>query len=577
MDPDAPQITARWWRTLLYVVLTLLSLQGFHVVYLFTLKFSETPKLGRSAQSGPNETQIQEIASLMDNIYTTLADMTYIHYSSIKRGPHNIDFSAVNNITRVIPGCRKLDTNGMRSDECILSIRRNPWMLRLLEVLPYVDPREIDDDFWLFGGRFLDYRDASVLRDENWDPLHVGGEYMSPGMIALTLWDPVGPGALLYEAENNTIRMMNNKWNVVDLDLIPVSDTKDGRRALYNHKKFAQLPSFEAPDFLREIWRRYCELEWIPWETSRSSYYYGVPPETMRDLLRKSGWPDDFDPDHFNVALIRYQYKPSDAPFLERPTLQTPSKYGYADRAFKLIEQLEGTFPAEGGQIGHIRKLLEENEKQLSSTIDEHGRWMLEWLMQKNKWYLEQFERDLEKAQEEIAALCPTGICVQEDDLILWEYRTLERQYAETQTRLREELHALTSENAPPEDLEMRTNRLEKRRREIKWIRTAASEAGYEARKHCEETGVTLLPRDTDEERARERIEEFSETIRREEKTLKMMLEWKDRLPLLAFKVKEEIERDSAKISQSIRRLEADIERDERIVANAASQDVCYE
>jgi hypothetical protein len=61
-----------------------------------------------------NEDQLQEIAALMDEIYTILANTSFIPHGSIKRGPHQINATASPS-------------------------KRNAAELRLMEILPYVD------------------------------------------------------------------------------------------------------------------------------------------------------------------------------------------------------------------------------------------------------------------------------------------------------------------------------------------------------------------------------------------------------------------------------------------------------
>ena len=80
-----------------------------------------------------NEDQLQEVAALMDEIYTMLANASFIPHDSIKRGPHQINSSA---------------------SPC----RRDAADLRLMEILPYVDAPLLDDDHWLWGGTFFDFR-----------------------------------------------------------------------------------------------------------------------------------------------------------------------------------------------------------------------------------------------------------------------------------------------------------------------------------------------------------------------------------------------------------------------------------
>ncbi|KAI4689806.1 uncharacterized protein J4E84_003986 [Alternaria hordeiaustralica] len=48
---------------------------------------------------------------------------------------------------------------------------------------------------------------------------------------------------------------------------------------------------------------------------------------------------------------------------------------------------------------------------------------------------IDQHDKDYEEAKRQIQRLCPDGICVEAEDLILWEFRGLEQTYAEAQLK----------------------------------------------------------------------------------------------------------------------------------------------
>ncbi|KAF2257896.1 hypothetical protein CC78DRAFT_166680 [Lojkania enalia] len=94
---------------------------------------------------------LQEVASLMDDIYKTFAKMTFIPEMSIKRGPHTI------------------------SSELTQQYELDPIVIKLMEILPYVDREEIDERVFLYGGEFIDFRNVEDL-EQSRDPLYSSWE-----------------------------------------------------------------------------------------------------------------------------------------------------------------------------------------------------------------------------------------------------------------------------------------------------------------------------------------------------------------------------------------------------------------
>ena len=81
----------------------------------------------------------------MNEINDILANSTFIPHGAIQRGPHHIDTSA-------------------------LTCKPNASVLRLMELLPYVDTSLVDEPDWIYGGHFIDYRNPDHLIDAC-DPL----------------------------------------------------------------------------------------------------------------------------------------------------------------------------------------------------------------------------------------------------------------------------------------------------------------------------------------------------------------------------------------------------------------------
>lgn len=127
--------------------------------------------------SPEQESKIQEIADLMLQIYTTLAAMRCVPHESIVQGPHTIDLRLA----------RKL--------------RLDPSVIRLHQILPYIDKEKSETQDFIFGGAFADFRDAGDV-EQSRDPFYAfyegavgvkggwdkeGGEYIRPWVTALSM------------------------------------------------------------------------------------------------------------------------------------------------------------------------------------------------------------------------------------------------------------------------------------------------------------------------------------------------------------------------------------------------------
>ncbi|KAF1928330.1 uncharacterized protein M421DRAFT_158853 [Didymella exigua CBS 183.55] len=258
-----------------------------------------------------DEARLQKIASLMDEIYTTLADATFIPHNAISRGPHVINTTS-------------------------LPCRPSVSVLRLMELLPYVDSSLVNEPDWIHGGHFMDYKNTEHLADLC-DPCRGRGidwtDYMSQSDIGLTNygtggWNGDRSWVMIYDTKRDAIRIYRGELWV----------TRGGAEQEFGEEMESWW--FEdngelwwdrddgAAHILRAIAKNYRTLKWTPWGTSNRENGFGVPPQTIKTLLQRNGWPTAFDCDQFNVEFVRNKHKPSGK--------------GYAEAALKEDDSVAG-------------------------------------------------------------------------------------------------------------------------------------------------------------------------------------------------------------------------------------------
>ncbi|KAF2245816.1 hypothetical protein BU26DRAFT_521373 [Trematosphaeria pertusa] len=541
MASSKPRHAFRRWSPLLLILVSLLNLPRVWTAPPSHQAPLSPPSTIDDEHLGPSEAHLQEIASLLDEIYTILANFTFIPHTSIKRGPHAINSTHIKPITRPLPRCKMLDSSGINHPDCTSHIPRDPSVQRLMELMPYVDKLEVDDAHWLFGSKFVDYRQEEELQDEPVDVLH-----MMPSNLALTKMAD-GPYVLLHETRTKRIGLLDTKKRVpVNLDEDPL-----------DHKE--QLPSFDAPDFLREIVRRYRVLEWIPWETARGGHDDGVPGDKIREFIEKNGWPDHFDADQFNVDMTRFRHNPSNEWSINRLPI-----HGMAEQAVLRIDELEGR-PGETGQIPYTQQELALIREKLNEAGDENETWLLGWELQDAELCLGHYEQDLRSAKWTVQRWCPDSVCVKPDDYILWEYRSLERAEDLARRRLLQECLQLHHDIAAKKGqlCSDDENEANKRRGNVhnwqhkqwEWIKEAAAQARGDAHEHCSKTRPrgSLLPGDTDIDRAWRKRTEAARHIHREKERLKSIEDWLKKVPVSATRAREELEREASRIALGIR------------------------
>jgi hypothetical protein len=514
------------------------------------------------------ESHLQEVSSLLDEIYTTLVNMTFIPATAIKRGPHHINTTAI-------------------------SCRRDPAALRLMEIMPYVDRVEVEEEDevqrtdWLYGGEFDDYRREDLLH-EGCDPIKAQNTFWSitPTIVALTSWGTGGwngdqTQVLLYDIEYNAIKVWHGE------DWIRFREGENVKRFPQYYegsitslfKDGVQIPSagkleddfdliswFDAPWLLRRILDAYQTLASTPWETSNREEGWGVNVTILPDLLRKNGWPETFDGDQFNADFIRARH--------------APSGKGYAEAVYERIENLEGSTTNDplgiGGDINMDKHNIKSYEMQARNAEDEQDRWFHVFRAQSHRWRLQRHENDLIAAKEEAERLCPDGVCVADEDLILWEFHSLEKEYQKRQrmsppeSTCESDLYGLI-EWAPPSD--RFGNCVIKRRREAHWLHLAYTQSRADALEHCARTGRDLLPQPSLEERARAKIDQLNESIKRDQAHAVIMYDWAPTLPEHAEKARTYLEMEASAAANGPWNMRDTIDWIEEILAQGDQKD----
>ncbi|KAF2024207.1 hypothetical protein EK21DRAFT_94268 [Setomelanomma holmii] len=442
--------------------------------------------------------------------------MTYLTPAAIRRGPHLVNMTA-------IPS------------------KHDPAALRLMEMMPYIDRFELKEgaahpkEDWIYGGGFLGYRNPKCVKD-GCDPVRADGTWYHtpPTTVALTDWGTGGWNGdrtfvVLYDTTYNALRVTTSKV------------------AIFSRKDDIMWKTwFHAPTVLRRMLIAYQTLILVPWETSNKEDGWGVDMETIKTLLRKHGWPDSFDPDQFNAEFTRAKH--------------LPSKHGPAALQHALIQELEHDEDWEGGErfAGRVRRRKQTTKSlgaQLAKEKDYQEKWALKFRLQSNRWSLEREEAALAAAKQEVARLCPDDVCTPPEEIILWEFHSLEKGYNEAQRATSAEkmckydLEEL--EGWVPFDPVRYDNCLTRLKREANWLELAYNQTKAEALEHCAETGHTLFPQLSLEELVEEQTEKFEADIAGLQTQSMVMGAWLETVPEDAEGARNLFEMESSAVANA--------------------------
>ncbi|KAH6639033.1 hypothetical protein C7974DRAFT_387745 [Boeremia exigua] len=477
-------------------------------------------------------TKMQKIADLMDDIYGTLANSTFIPHNAITRGPHTINTTAI-------------------------ACKPSASVLRLIELLPYVDISLVQEPDWIYGGTFMDYRNPEHL-EELCDPLRgqsIGWtDYMAPSDVALTNWGTGGwnndrTWVLLYNTERDSIRIFDAElW----VQRQVAKDKFGGEMADFWFQDDGQFEwdmADGAPHVLRAIANNYKSLKWTPWQTSNRENGFGVPPETIKALLQRNGWPGSINSTQYNADIIRAKHAPSGHGHAEVAQKRVGDLAGYNHT---IVEDGYTRFDTYEGEIYWAERRIVRERQAYETEKDDEERALHQYRLQKAIQTAENLRAELDSAKAEVARFCPEGVCVEEEDMILWEFLALQSTYEEAKyTKLsypcyRKQLHE------PPTDPEWLEKCITNREAERQWLDLAFTQSQQEATAHCAATGCELLPFKDVFERAGDEIANIERMMAdRTAELVRVDALYRDRLPPLGTKVRDAIEMDNSMLAHS--------------------------
>ena len=470
-----------------------------------------------------DDTKLQRIANLMDDIYGTLANSTFIPHNAITRSPHIINKTA-------------------------LPCKPSTSVLRLMELLPYVDLSLTQEPDWIYGGHFMDYRNSEHLA-ELCDPLRgqsIGWtDYMSPSDVALTNWGTGGWNndrtcVMIYNTERDAIRIfdaemwvervqaknefggeMNDWWFEDGYGLI--WDRADG-----------------ATHVLRAVANNYRSSKRTPWGTSNREKGFGASPEAIKTLLQRNGWPNSFKSDQFNVDFIRAQHKPSGKGYAEAAQRRIDDLAGYNHT---VVEDGITTYDFYQGQIRSLEQRASRHLKTYEAEVDDEDRALHQQRYLRTLWDVDDLYEELTAAKAEVAKLCPDGVCVKEEDMVLWEFLAVQRTHEEARYTNHSEKCERRLSHESSNDPAWLEKCIVNKAAERKWLDLAYEQSRTEALAHCKETGCELLPFKDVFDRARDKIAEVERIIEGSTaKLARVEAKYQDKIPHLGAKVRDEIE-----------------------------------
>ncbi|OCK74231.1 hypothetical protein K432DRAFT_311150 [Lepidopterella palustris CBS 459.81] len=491
------------------------------------LSSSISPPLSSSI-SPAHLTQLQEVASLMDQIYMTLAKMRYLPASAIKRPPHNINLT--------LAAEKELD----------------PLVIHLHQILPYVDSDEADGPDFIFGGEFADFRDADDVAQSR-DPFYSGwetygegkgkwdedgGEYIRPWVTPLTMMGN-HQAVIIYDARKNRIWIIDQeRWSSSDYALRGVSE---GKQVSKNSMNFDHIPSRPAPEVLKDIIRRYETLEEIPGGGEHSSGFFEY--EAVKALYIKHGWPENFDGDAFCIDMVRLK-------------AQDRSKY-LSSEPLRQVETYTNW-----GIYSEIGKIRLETQIAAAKTADE--KYALQWELEKNRLYDVRRTRELEEAKGEAEKLCPRGVCIKDGEAILWELRQLDSELEWKRNSVDNNRKWMNSPDNTLERTESFKKSLKKEEVKLGFVEKAYKQCKDEV----ERLGLIPFPPQGDFERARDSVVRQKKTIEQHREFLVVLEAYLRDLSADAVMARMGVEAEIKSTKRGIANLCASIRQHEKFYAD---------
>ncbi|KAM7212189.1 hypothetical protein V8F06_012441 [Rhypophila decipiens] len=493
--------------------------------------------------SAEQKQQLEEVATLMLEIFRTLQRMAYLEEEWIQPGPHNDAINAV------MPLYQSLDID--------------PAIIYLYSILPYIDPtahRRVD---FFDGGTFVDFRNESHVRDGR-DPFY---SYTKETKVQswMTPLSQTGNETkmVFYDAKRHRVgifggicggvshglsgdlnidvgrcisetREDGSKWwyrkarDGVEVDIETEEEFRrrenqwyakqraiwaeragEGEEFENNLEEMMRNESRPAPDVLRDINRWYIELVNAPGaEGSNSGEYWHA--EWVVPLYRKHGWPgEDFDREAFLADNLR----------------------AYClDRAKYLAEGPLRQVPNEPASERPLQEALMAKIETAKAAGDIDGEWALRWDMLWDELHYQDQKAWYERAKETAERLCPNGECIKPSELPLWELREVQTQMYDEQQRLRELQSDGSSVRFFRESTPEREEEIRRHERKVALLEKAIAASEADVARLCPDK--TPFPLDIGSASGvRANFERVTNSIEGTRKTQTAIREWMGQLP----------------------------------------------
>ena len=152
--------------------------------------------------------------------------------------------------------------------------------------------------------------------------------------------------------------------------------------------------------------------------------------------------------------------------------------------------------------------------------------------------------------------LCPNNVCVEEADIILWEFRAIEKEHAKSQVATNAtakcEAHMNKVNKSSPLDPTRLPNCVTQLQQKRHWLYLAYQQTRTEALAHCARTNQSLLPADTLEDRAARKIAEIETHIAAHKHVMQEMVDWQNdmNVPAVAAEAQRDWETGNAPLFQ---------------------------
>lgn len=170
-----------------------------------------------------------------------------------------------------------------------------------------------------------------------------------------------------------------------------------------NQNSLERIRSRPAGDVLRDINRWHRELKEIPGQGEQRGGHW-TDEAILRPLYLKNGWPDHFDPEAFDLDVVRGKAKDRARYHSEDPLKQVDCYKGWLE---------------------HSNFNIERYSEEAANAKNPNDEWKARYKVWLAEQSVQRNTKDLAEAREKAEKMCPGGVCQREQDLPLWEAEQL--------------------------------------------------------------------------------------------------------------------------------------------------------